>query len=142
MTDTEKTGMPEMEAGEVRPVKKQKLFSKSLHDILGGDYLSKEFVISNIPFLLYVAVLAIIYIGNTYYSEKTFKEIEKTKNELKELRFQYLTTKSNLMFFSKQSEIAGRVEKFGLKQSTTPPYRIFYSHASLKKDIDSNRVSQ
>jgi hypothetical protein len=89
-----------------------------------------------------VAILAIFYIGNTYYSEKAFKEIEKTKNELKELRFQYLTTKSTLMFFSKQSEIAGRVDKFGLKQSMVPPYRIFYSHESFKKETDSNTVAR
>lgn len=138
MTEKEEHIPLEPEMPGVRPVRKQKRVSKSLHDILGGDYLSKEFVISNIPFMLYIAVLAIIYIGNTYYAEKTFKEIEKTKTELKELRFQYLTTKSSLMFFSKQSEIASRVEKSGLKLSTVPPYRIFYSSESIRIEMDSN----
>ena len=142
MEETEKTGMPEIETGGVRPVKKQNRVSRSVHDFLEGNYLSTGKVISNIPFVLYVAILAIVYIGNTYYSEKTFKDIEKTKSELKELRFQYLTTKSNLMFFSKQSEVGGRVEKYGLKLSTVPPYRIFYSHNALKKDIDTNTVTQ
>src|ERR1039457_5397872 len=117
---------------EVLPVKKQRKDRRPIHDILGGDFLSKESVTGNLPFLVFIAFLALVYIANTYYVEKTVKEIERTKVELKELRFQYTTTKSTLMYYSKQTEIARRALKYGLKETTIPPYKIFYSNDSTK----------
>ncbi len=68
--------------------------SHGLQNIIGGDLLSKHAVLNNLPFLIFLAVLALFYISNTYYTEKTFKQIEKIKNELEELRFQSITDKS------------------------------------------------
>ncbi len=113
------------------PSVKPKKERRPLHDILGGDYLSKESVIGNLPFLVFLALLALVYIANTYYAEKVVKEIERTKSELKELRFQYTTTKSTLMYYSKQTEIAKRATRLGLKESTIPPFKIFYSGDSV-----------
>jgi hypothetical protein len=113
-----------------RPEKKKR-FRRPIKDILGGDYLSKESVIRNLPFVLFLGLLALVFIANTYYAEKTLKEIERTKVELKELRFQYITTKSNLMYYSKQTEIAKSAIKYGLKETTIPPFKIFYSVDSI-----------
>jgi hypothetical protein len=110
---------------------KRKRFRRPIKDILGGDYLSKESVIRNLPFVLFLGLLALVFIANTYYAEKTLKEIERTKVELKELRFQYITTKSNLMYYSKQTEIAKSALKYGLKETTIPPFKIFYSDDSI-----------
>ena len=133
---TEQTELPPdnaVPAGEsVRPAKKVKKGRKAVQDFLGGDYLSKDWVTGNLYYILYVALLAMIYIGNTYYSEKKFNAIERTKNELKELRYRYITTKSALMFQGRQSEIAKRAVLQGLKETTLPPYKILYSGESLK----------
>jgi hypothetical protein len=116
---------------EVRAVKKTRRSTMRVKEVLGGDYLSRSSVLSNIPFLMYVALIAIIYIANTYYAEKTYKEIERTKSELKELRYRYITTKSILMFEERQSEIAKRAELRGLRIPTVPPYKIFYTTDTL-----------
>jgi hypothetical protein len=116
---------------EVPAIKKTRKERRPIHDILGGDYLSRESVIGNLPFLVFITLLALVYIANTYYAEKTVKEIERTKVELKELRFQYTTTKSTLMYYSKQTEIARRALKLGLRETTIPPYKIFYSYDSI-----------
>jgi hypothetical protein len=116
---------------KIQPVKKQTWFSRFSHDILGGDYLSRKNVFTNLPFLLVIAVLGLIFIANTYYAEKTLKEIERTKSELKELRFQYITTKATLMYYTKQTEIARRALVYKLKESTVPPYKIFYNYDSI-----------
>ncbi len=133
-TKQTETQIPE----EIRPVKKQRWFSKSLHDFLGGDYLSKQSVLGNLPYLLFITILALVYIGNTYYAEKTYKEIEKTKNELKELRFQYLTVKSSLMYHTKMNEIVRRATPLGLKEAMLPPYKIYYSDKSLVASGDTS----
>jgi hypothetical protein len=116
---------------EVRPVKKGHQGTRRVKEVLGGDYLSRSSVLSNIPFLLYVTLLAVIYIANTFYAEKTYKEIERTKTELKELRYRYITTKSILMFQGRQSEIGKRAERLALKVPTVPPYKILYSSDTL-----------
>ncbi len=128
------TGQPEQPKphDEVQPAKKVRKGRKVLQDFLGGDYLSKEEVVTNIPFVFYVALLAMIYIGNTYYNEKKFRTIEQTKSELKELRYQYITTKSNLMFMGRQSEISKRAVQLGLKESLMPPYKIRYQGEKLQ----------
>jgi len=120
------------EANPVKPVKRIRKGRKAVQEFLGGDYLSQGWVTGNLAYILYVALLAMIYIGNTYYSEKKFNAIERTKTELKELRYRYITTKSILMFQGRQSEISKRAALQGLKESTMPPYKILYSGESLK----------
>ena len=137
MEEEKKTTPPEPQKEEIRPVRKSGKMTKGLHDIIGGDLLSNRAVLSNLPFLIFLAILAMFYIGNTYYSEKTFKQIEKIKNELKELRYQSITAKAKMLDVCKQTEIAKKVVQLGIKGTTTPPYKIFYSKALLKKETDT-----
>jgi hypothetical protein len=116
----------------VKAVKKSNKSRKAVQEFLGGDYLSKEWVTGNLSYILYVALIGMIYIANTYYTEKKFKTIERTKNELKELRYEYITTKSILMFQGRQSEISKRAVEQGLKEAKMPPYKILYSGESLQ----------
>jgi len=115
------------------PGKRTRKGGKRVREILGGEYLSREWVVGNLPFLLFITLLAIAYIGNTYYAEKTFKEIEHTKTELKELRYKYISTKSELMFQSRQSEISRRAAVYGLKEVSLPPYKILYQGKKADK---------
>lgn len=139
MEDQRQETIQEPVKQEVLPVKKQKGISKQVSRLLGGEYLSNKSVMGNLYFLVYLGVLAMLYIANTYYAEKTFKEIERIKTELKEYRFQYLTTKSALMFHSQQSEIAKRAVTYGLKITTLPPYKIFYTESSIKSISGATR---
>jgi len=113
-------------------VKKSRRGRRRVQEFLGGEYLSREWVIGNLSYLLFVTALAILYIGNTYYAEKTYKAIERTKSELKELRFRYISTKSKLMFETRPSEISKKALLYGLKESSMPPYKILYPGKRLK----------
>jgi hypothetical protein len=53
------------------------------------------------------------------------------------LRYRSITAKAKLLDVSKQTEIAKKVELQGIKGTTTPPYKIFYSKALLKKETDT-----
>ena len=119
--------------GPVKAVKKTRKTRKALKEFLGGDYLSKDWVTGNISFILYLAFLAMIYIANTYYTEKKFKSIELTKVELKELRYKYITTKSILMFQGRQSEISKKAVNQGLLEAKMPPFKILYSGESIQQ---------
>jgi hypothetical protein len=126
-------------APDIQPVKKQRKIGKPIHDLLEGDFLSQKGVVRNLPFLFFLAIIAIIYIANTYYAEKTFKEIEQTKNELKELRYQYITTKSMLMYQSQEGVVGKQGERLGLKETLIPPYKVYYSRDSLSGNNNPGR---
>ncbi|MDX2002660.1 MAG: FtsL-like putative cell division protein [Chitinophagales bacterium] len=86
--------------------------------------LNPENLFANLPFVLFLAALAVVYIYNTHSMETTLRDIDKTKQELKEYRWRYMSGKSKLMFNSKQTEIATSVQPLGLKELTTPPKKI------------------
>ena len=129
----------EQEPEELRdkPEQKKKKRSnpvlKGIQSILDGTILTKDRVVKSLPFLFYMTFLAIIYIANTFYSEKKIIEIEKIKKELKELRSESITTKSKLMFYSRQSEVIKRIEPYGVKESLIPPHKIFAERDTVKK---------
>ena len=117
------------EQREPKPAKEKKPSKSFLKKMDFGDYLSKETAVALMPYFIFLAVLAIVYISNTFYAEKMIKKMDKVTNELKELRSEYITSKSDLMFKSKQSEVARAVEGMGLLESVTPPKII-----RIKKD--------
>jgi len=84
-------------------------------------FFSYRWIVKNIPFFLFLAVLAIVYIYNGHYADKTVRNINKVSNELKELQYEYKTLKSEVMFRSKQSELAKAVAPLGLKELVVPP---------------------
>ena len=80
-----------------------------------------RWIVKNIPFFLFLSVLAIIYIYNGHYADNTVRNINNVNRELKELQYEYKTLKSDVMFRSKQSELTKAVEPFGLKPLSSPP---------------------
>lgn len=97
---------------------------KILEWLFSGRYLENDDVVKLIPFFIYLIIIGIVYITNGNIADKKIREINKLNKELKELRAQYIITKSELMFLSKQSEIAKRTEALGIKESTQQPYLI------------------
>lgn len=94
--------------------------------------LDKETLVKVLPFIFFLTLLAIVYIANSYYAEKKIREIDALNNELKELRSEYIATKSELMFKSKQSQVAKLVEPLGIKESVYPPVKIKVTKKDLK----------
>lgn len=103
---------------------KKGVLAKGLSKVFGGSFLSNDKAVEMIPFILFLGVIAIFYIANGYYADDKIREVNKTSNEIKELRTEYISSKSDLMFVSKQSEIAKRVEKLGLKEPVVAPMKI------------------
>jgi len=83
--------------------------------------LKYQWIVKNVPYFLFLSVLAVAYIYNGHYSDNTIKDINKTSKELKELQYQYKSMKSEVMFRSKQSELAKAVAPLGLKELVQPP---------------------
>lgn len=110
--------------GENNTKKNKGKTARSLQSILGGGFLANKKTAENLPFLLFLALLAVIYIGNSYYAEKNIRKIERLQKELKELRYEHIHTKSKLMSKSRMSEVADGLSEEGIKESRTPPGKI------------------
>lgn len=79
---------------------------------------------NNLPLVLFVALLGILHVANNHTAENKIRQMSELEQEIKELRWLYMTSKSELMYRSKQSEVSKMVEKMGLKELTRPPYKI------------------
>jgi hypothetical protein len=84
-------------------------------------WLNYQSVVKQVPFFLFLAVLAVIYIYNGHNADKTIRNINRTAKEVKELQWEFKTVKSEVMFRSKQSELAKAVAPLGLKELDQSP---------------------
>jgi hypothetical protein len=112
--------------------RKKGVLAKGLSAIFSGTFLTNEKTLKHVPFLLFLALIAILYIANGYYADDKIREVNKINNELKELRSEYISVKSDLMFVSKQSEVAKSVEQLGLKEPVVPPMKIEADSLKIK----------
>ncbi|MGB1205820.1 MAG: FtsL-like putative cell division protein [Chitinophagales bacterium] len=116
---------------------KKKSVSELLKNRLGQAFNSEEFeknfFIDNVRFLLFLSLIAIIYIGNTRYAEKNMRQLNKTNRQLRELKWEYKSVKSQLEIRNKQSEIAKLVKDQGLEALTEPPKKIIVSKQQIEK---------
>lgn len=87
-------------------------------------YFEEGFPVQHLPKIIFAMALGLFYIGNTHYAEKTVRKINHMQAEVEDLRADYTTMKSDLMFASKQSEVAKKVKPFGLEESLEPPHKI------------------
>ena len=86
--------------------------------------LYNKWLVNNVPFYLFVAALAVIYIANGHYADKTIRQINVTAKHLKEMEYEFKTIKRDVIFRSKESELAKAVAPLGLKELLVPPVRL------------------
>ncbi|HVZ98097.1 MAG TPA: FtsL-like putative cell division protein [Chitinophagaceae bacterium] len=83
-----------------------------------------QWLVKNIPFYLFVSMLAILYIANGHYADKMIRDINTKAGDLKEKEYEFKTVERDVIFRSKESELAKAVEPLGLKELMSPPVRL------------------
>ena len=101
--------------------------SKSFKEYTELGNISAELVFKNLPFVLFLSFIAMIYIANAHYSEKKVRQIQQLQSELKQQRWQYMSLKSEIMYQSKRSEVIKTVRPLGLKANKKQPNKIVVS---------------
>ena len=100
-------------------VKEKKVGKKSI-----GSLFNSQWITSNMNFFLFLSFLAIIYIANGHWADKTIRNIDKTKRELRDLQFEYKTVKAELMHKTEESQILKVAEPLGSKISNEVPQHL------------------
>src|SRR6059036_3681119 len=86
-----------------RSIRKGRRFMRFLR-VFG--IFNRNQVVKMMPFILFLTVLILFYIANSYYAERLVRRMNSVKNDLKERRAEFISTSSELMFRTKQSEVA------------------------------------
>lgn len=104
----------------------KELNGTSLRDFLDGTVITRKNVVNQLPFLVFLCLIGIIYIGNRYHAEKVIRDISRMQEDVKNLRAEEITTASELMKISRQSEVIKIIKErdLGLVESTHPPAKI------------------
>lgn len=87
-------------------------------------FWSAESATRALPFVLFIAFLGMLYIANMHVAERSIRDINKISKEVKELSWDYKTTKADLAYRSTLTEVAKRVDTLGIKESLQPPQKI------------------
>ena len=73
-----------------------------------------DLVFGNFQYLLFIGFLGIVYIANAHFAEKGVRRIQTMQKEIKELKWEYTSIKSETMYKSMQSQIDESLEPVGL----------------------------
>ncbi len=99
---------------------------KNTFKVMGNVFISGKWITDNINFFLFLSLMAILYIANGHFADKTIRNINKTEKEIKELQFEYKTVKSEVMFKSEESQVLKAAAPMGLTISKDVPVRLNY----------------
>ena len=115
--------MEEKVTARKEPVSENLFFKK----LFAEGVVSKEAATEMLPFLIFLAVLCMLYIANSHMAVKNIRNIDKLNKEVKELSWEYKSLKADLMFKSKLTEVAKKVDTLGIKELIEPPKKIIIS---------------
>lgn len=126
--DTQEEDLQELEELEI-PKEPLKEGSKAafFRKLFVEGVVTKESATGMFPFIVFLCFLVMIYIANSHYTIKNIRSIDKLSKEIKELSSEYKTLKADLMFKSKMTEVAKKVDTLGLKELIEPPKKIVIS---------------
>ncbi len=123
----------EQEEKIVKPIKEKTgegMARKFINGINVFSYFDRKSIIHFMPFVFFLTAWAIVYIANSFIAEKTIRDIDKTERDLKELRSEFITAKSELMYRSKLSEVATAIQSQGLKEARIAPKKILLKRST------------
>lgn len=86
--------------------------------------VSKETATEMLPYLVFLCLIGMVYIANSHMAVKKMRDIDGLSKEVKELSWEYKSLKADLMFKSKMTEVAKKVDTLGLKELIEPPKKI------------------
>lgn len=95
--------------------------SNSVYDLLKGKFLIQEDSLKNWRFIFFIVALVLLMIASGHSSDKKVMEIAQLNKDIKELRAEFVDTRSISMKMKLESTIKNKVGEFGLKPSENPP---------------------
>jgi hypothetical protein len=88
------------------------------------DRISYQGIVRNMPYLMFLTVLCILYITNNNRAISLTRSINSKTKELKELRWRYMDIQSRLMFQTSETQLVPKAQTIGLQPLDKPAFEI------------------
>ncbi len=100
--------------------------SLSFRDLVDGNVLTRKVVLKQSRFILLLVLIAFFSIANRNHAEKTVIRLNRLQSDVKEMRSKSISTSSELVRISRQSEVIRLVNRYelGLKENLEPPKKL------------------
>ena len=90
----------------------------------GRSLIRYRWIIRHFTFLMFLALLAVIYIANGHWADKTIRSINVTAKQVKNMEYEYKNLKSLEMYRTRESQVTQAAAALGLKPATVPPVKL------------------
>lgn len=97
------------------------------------DRISYQGIVRNMPYLMFLTLLAIFYIANNNKAISLTRSVNEKTKELKELKWRYMDLQSRLMYQTSESQLIKKTEILGLKSLDRPAFEIKINHQTKNK---------
>ena len=77
---------------------KERKKANALTQILNGEFLTKSFVLNNLPFIFFALLLLILFVSKGYYVKQINDDIKNTEREVNQNAAEFLEVKSSFEF--------------------------------------------
>lgn len=85
--------------------------------ILNGEFLSKDFVLNNLTYILFIFFLLFVLVAKGYYGKSVLKEIQETRREVDQNTAEYIEIKTMLEERTRRYKMVDRLKKRQLLES-------------------------
>lgn len=97
---------------------------KNIYDVLRGSFLTDDGALKNWGIIVFVVGLSLIMIWSSHSSDEKVVEIAELNRKKREIRAEYIDTKTTLARMKLESSIRKKVIGKGLSPAKTPPQKI------------------
>ena len=89
----------------------------ALMQILNGEFLTKEFFLSNLGYIFFIMGLLLVIVSKGYYGKQLIDDTNKTQRELDQKAAEYIEAKSRLEFVTRRYKLVERLKSRDLQES-------------------------
>ncbi len=89
----------------------------ALTQILNGEFLTKSFVLNNLPYIFFIILLLIVFVAKGYYVKQLNDEIKINEIELNQNAAEFIESKTKLEEETKRYKLVEKLQERELKES-------------------------
>lgn len=97
---------------------------QNIYNVLKGRFLVSEDAFKNWRIIIFVVFLLLFMISRSHSTDKKVLRIAKLNKEIKELKAEFVDTRTRVMRLELESSIQKKVAERGLLPSENPPEKI------------------
>ena len=92
--------------------------ANALTQILNGEFLTKSFVLNNLPYIFFIILLLIVFVAKGYYVKQLNDDIKINEEELNQNAADFIEVKTKLEEETKRYKLLEKLEDRQLKELT------------------------